>query len=309
MSNHHFIKDALLGVATGDALGVPVEFRSRRSLAENPVTDMRAYGTHGQPAGTWSDDTSLTFCLAEMLCGDYDLRNLATRFVNWKYYAYWTPHATVFDIGFATSEAIERLQQNIPPVLAGGDGEYSNGNGSLMRILPLLFYIKDMPVEERFRHTKDVSSLTHRHLRSVNGCFIYLEMARAILQGETPQQAYQTICKTVPAFLSNEEMSHYERTLSGKLADCQEDDIRGSGYVVSCLEAAIWCLLHTSSYAGAVLKAVNLGEDTDTTAAVTGGLAGLTYGWTNIPGEWLNVLAKREAIDVLIANLQAKIYS
>jgi ADP-ribosyl-[dinitrogen reductase] hydrolase len=308
MSYSHYIADALLGVATGDALGVPVEFNSRKQLASNPVTGMTGYGTHGQPPGTWSDDSSLTFCLAEMLCGEYDLHNLANRFVNWMNYAYWTPRGSVFDIGIATGEAIRRLQFGVSPAEAGGINEYSNGNGSLMRILPLLFYIKDMSMEDRFRHTQEVSSLTHRHLRSINGCFIYLEMALAILQGQTPEQAYQTICTTIPPFLQNQEVSHYARVLSGSLPDYPIDDIRGSGYVVHSLEASIWCLLHTSSYADAVLTAVNLGEDTDTTGAVTGGLAGLTYGWASIPADWVNVLAKRDAIDVLITNLQAKIY-
>lgn len=308
MSYKDYIKDALLGVATGDALGVPVEFRSRRSLSENPVTDMRSYGTHGQPAGTWSDDSSLTFCLAEMLCGEYDLQNLANRFVNWMQHGYWTPHGDVFDIGFATRDAILNLGRGVSPVMAGGISEQSNGNGSLMRILPLVFYTKDMSIEERYRHTQEVSSLTHRHQRSINGCFIYLEMARAILLGQTPEQAYQTICDTLPPFLKNDEIYYYDRVLFGQLRECKDTDIRGGGYVVHSLEAAIWCLLHTSSYADAVLRAVNLGEDTDTTGAVTGGLAGLTYGWATIPADWLNVLAKRDAIDVLITNLQAKIY-
>ncbi|QHS61091.1 ADP-ribosylglycohydrolase family protein [Chitinophaga agri] len=309
MSYNQYIKDALLGVAVGDALGVPVEFSSRSLLTETPVTGMRGYGTHGQPAGTWSDDSSLTFCLADMLCGEYNLQHLATRFISWRYGAYWTPHGTVFDIGNATHEAISRLRRGTSPALAGGVDEHSNGNGSLMRILPLLFHIKDMPIADRYRHTAEVSSLTHRHQRSINGCFIYLEMARAILQGQTPEQAYQTICQTVPAFLQNDEMSHYERVLSGQLWKLTEAEINGGGYVVHSLEASIWCLLHTSTYADAVLKAVNLGGDTDTTGAITGGLAGLVYGWATIPADWINVLAKRDAIDVLIANLQAKIYS
>lgn len=302
------IKDALLGVATGDALGVPVEFKSRETLTRQPVTGMRSYGTHGQPAGTWSDDSSLTFCLAEMLSEGYNLDKLADRFVNWKNNAYWTPHGVVFDIGIATSGAIHQLQSGIEPVLAGGSDEYSNGNGSLMRILPLLFYIKDMPMTVRFKHTEEVSALTHRHPRSVIACFIYLEMALAILKGQSKEEAYKTICTTLPHFLQHKEVAHFENVLSGKLSQLPEDMISGKGYVVSSLEASIWSILHSDSYAAAVLKAVNLGEDTDTTGAITGGLAGLIYGWESIPQEWLNVLAKRAAIDSLITNLQAKIW-
>jgi len=303
------IKGALLGVAVGDALGVPVEFKSRDLLTLQPVTGMRSYGSHGQPAGTWSDDSSLTFCLAEMLCEGYDLQKLAGSFVNWKNHGYWTPHGSVFDIGIATAGAINQLQKGTEPTLAGGNDEYSNGNGSLMRILPLLFYIKDMPMAERFRYTEEVSSLTHRHPRSVIACFIYLEMALAILYGQSIEEAYQTICTTLPPFLQLKEAAHFNLVLSGALPHLSEDMISGRGYVVSSLEASIWCLLHSQSYAEAVLKAVNLGNDTDTTGAITGGLAGLAYGWESIPSEWLNVLAKRDAIDRLITNLQAKINS
>lgn len=308
MTERNFIKDALLGVATGDALGVPVEFRSRSSLLNEPVTGMREYGTHGQPAGTWSDDSSLTFCLAEMLCGPYNLQNLANRFINWKEFGYWTPHGVVFDIGIATAEAIIRLRKGSPPTLAGGTTEGSNGNGSLMRILPLLFYIKDMPIEERFKHVQEVSSLTHAHLRSVNACFIYLEFARNILMGQSKEVAYENVCYTLTDFLQNSEASHFYDILCGQLPQFPIEKIHGTGYVLSTLEAAIWCLLNTGSYSEAVLQAVNLGNDTDTTAAVTGGLAGLLYGWETIPADWRNVLAKSAAIDQLITNLQAKIY-
>jgi ADP-ribosyl-[dinitrogen reductase] hydrolase len=308
MTERNFIKDVLLGVATGDALGVPVEFCSRSSLVRDPVTGMREFGTHHQPAGTWSDDSSLTFCLADMLCGPYNLQNLANRFINWKEFSYWTPHGKVFDIGIATAEAIVRLRKGTPPTLAGGTTEGSNGNGSLMRILPLLFYIKDMPIEQRFKHVQEVSSLTHAHLRSVNACFIYLELALAILNGQPKEVAYETVCLTLTNFLQNSEAFHFAGILSGQLPQFPLEKIYGTGYVVRTLEAAIWCLLNTGSYSEAVLQAVNLGDDTDTTAAVTGGLAGLLYGWETIPAEWLNVLAKRDAIDQLIANLQAKIY-
>ena len=161
-----FYKDVLFGVAVGDALGVPVEFRSRESIAQKPVTDMIGFGTHDQPPGTWSDDSSLTFCLADVLADKYDLQNIANSFVNWLYDELWTARGEVFDVGIATRAAIERVLRKTRPDLAGGFDESSNGNGSLMRILPLLFYIKDKPVDERFTITKAVSSITHGHVRS-----------------------------------------------------------------------------------------------------------------------------------------------
>ncbi|GAA3946015.1 ADP-ribosylglycohydrolase family protein [Chitinophaga oryziterrae] len=302
----NYIKDILYGIATGDALGVPVEFLSRGEIALRPITGMQGYGTHNQPPGTWSDDSSLTFCLAEMLCGEYDLTNLANRFINWRNYGYWTPRGEVFDIGIATSHAINRLQDGISPVLAGGDGEWSNGNGSLMRILPLLFYIKDLSVADRFNIIGEVSSLTHRHSRSIVACFLYLEMALNILQGKDKQTAYTEMCKTANDFLADEKEA-FSRVLSGDIPGLHINDIKSTGYVVHTLEAAIWCLLKTNDYQSAVLSAVNLGDDTDTTAAVTGGIAGLLYGWETIPAEWLNLLAKKTSIDKLIINLQAKI--
>jgi ADP-ribosylglycohydrolase len=320
MQNRNHIKDALLGVAIGDALGVPVEFMPRKGLINEPVTGMRAMGSHRQPIGTWSDDSSLTFCLAEMLCKGYDLQNLANRFINWKEHAYWTAHDNVFDIGIATSAAIYLLGKGVAPTLAGGNDEGSNGNGSLMRILPLLFYIKDMPVAERFRITQDVSSLTHRHIRSAIACFIYLELALQILDGNDKWVAYKNMVQIVNDFLLNnpicsqQEIDRFHRILCNPIGDYEikpiyefeRSEIYSSGYVLSTLEAALWCLFKTDSYKDAVLAAVNLGEDTDTVGAVTGGLAALLYSSETIPEEWLKVLVKREEIENLAQRLSNK---
>ncbi|MBP1650942.1 MAG: ADP-ribosylation/Crystallin [Bacteroidetes bacterium] len=306
------IKNALLGLAVGDALGVPVEFQSRDILEKYPVTNMREFGTHGQPAGTWSDDSSLTFCLAETLVKGYDLQDLANRFVNWRYHAYWTAHGKVFDVGNATNTAIYYLSQGAPPTTAGGNDEDCNGNGSLMRILPLLFYIKDLDIHDRYCHVGDVSSLTHRHIRSIACCFIYLEVALHILKGEPPVDAYLNAINEVNKYFKEnnlpdeKEQGILATTLSGSLVDKPISEIHGTGYVVRTLEAAIWILIHTNTYAEAVLTAVNLGNDTDTTAAVAGGLAGMHYGWEEIPAEWLNILAGKDRIEELIANLQVK---
>jgi len=311
--NRDFVKDALVGVAAGDAIGVPVEFRSRQELEAQPVTNMREYGSHHQPAGTWSDDSSMTFCLAEMLCDKYDLQGLANRFINWMRHSWWTPHGVVFDMGIATSAAITRLERGVEPVMAGGSSIDSNGNGSLMRILPLLFYTRDMNIDRRFLIAKDVSSLTHRHIRSALSCFIYLELALEIQAGQEKQAAYRTVCSRIKTFLdetatcTQEEAAHFERILSGEIQKVEQDEIQSSGYVIHTLEASIWCLLNTGNYADAVLKAVNLGSDTDTTGAVTGGLAGLLYGWETIPLEWVDSLARIEDIRDLSSRLSNKL--
>ncbi|MEP6949258.1 MAG: ADP-ribosylglycohydrolase family protein [Ginsengibacter sp.] len=182
MTERDYYKDILLGVAVGDALGVPVEFKSRESIRENPVTSMIGFGTNNLPPGTFSDDSSLTFCLADALTNDFDLKDIAQNFIKWRDNAFWAARGEVFDIGIATSQAIDRLKNGTHPGFAGGSDKFSNGNRSLMRILPLLFYLLDKPVNERYEITKQVSSITHAHIRSVISCFYYLEFAKQLLE-------------------------------------------------------------------------------------------------------------------------------
>ena len=314
MKKRNLHKDILLGVAVGDALGVPVEFESRGEIARNPVTDMRGYGTYHLPPGTFSDDSSLTFCLAEALTQEFDLSTVAQNFIAWRDENYWTPRGEVFDIGIATSAAIDRLIKGALPDRAGGTDEKSNGNGSLMRILPLLSYVFDKPINERYEITRQVSSITHAHVRSVIGCFYYLEFARQLAFGISKQDIYENLQLTVLPFLQSmnidqAEITAYNRLLTRNIADLPEAELFSSGYVVHTLEASIWCLLTTDTYAEAVLKAVNLGDDSDTTGAVTGGLAGLAYGYENIPEAWVNTLARREDILDLAERLEKKLPS
>ncbi len=304
------IEQTFLGLAVGDALGVPVEFTSRLTLQEFPVKTMRAFGSHHQPKGTWSDDSSLTFCLAESLCKGYDTKSIATNFLRWYNDSYWTAHGEVFDIGIATNTAINSFAKGTPATLSGGTDEFDNGNGSLMRISPLAFYVKDMSIEERFKKVKEVSSITHGHIRSVLSCFIYVEFMLVLLSGLEKFEAYEKMQQIVNNFLnenticSESEINKFHRILENPIGDytiepvykLEEKQISGSGYVLNTLEASLWSFLTTDSYAEAVLKAVNLGEDTDTTACVTGALAGLYYEEESIPKDWLHDLVKREEI-------------
>ncbi|MDR4955140.1 ADP-ribosylglycohydrolase family protein [Chryseobacterium sp. ES2] len=315
------VKAGIMGVCIGDALGVPVEFKSREQLKCSPVTKMRALGTHHQPAGTWSDDGSLTLCLADSLLKGYNLKDIAMKFLQWYNTEIWTPHGSVFDIGIATSQAIHRIGKGVSPTLCGGNSEFDNGNGSLMRIIPLVFYIRDFPVEKRFDIIKDVSSITHRHIRSVLACFIYLEFALEILKGKEKWEAYRTMQKTVREFLdynlicSQNEMDKFHRILELKIGEydlaplhtLQEEEISSSGYVLHSLEASLWCFLNSESYSEAVLKAVNLGEDTDTTGAITGGIAGIYYGFENIPEDWISELVRKDDIEKLCEKLHQKL--
>ncbi|MBT1687153.1 ADP-ribosylglycohydrolase family protein [Dawidia soli] len=299
---------ALLGVAVGDALGVPYEFLSRAEMDATPARDMRGYGTHHQPAGTWSDDSSLTFCLAESLAHGYDLADMARRVVQWKTEAYWTAHGNVFDIGMRTREAIATLEVILDrgdmtelELLRYGASEEDNGNGSLMRILPLLFHIRGLDIRQQFEITWRVSALTHGHIRSGMCCLIYLRLAEYLLQGLSKEESYQRMRGDVVALWKEMdfdagEQRHFERMIQQDIREVSKNTIHGNGYVIKSLEASLWCFLATDNFESAVLSAVNLGYDTDTTGAITGGLAGVYYGSAAIPSYWLAVLARLEDI-------------
>lgn len=287
------IQSAFLGLAIGDALGVPVEFLKRAQLQAEPVTDMQGFGTHNQPAGTWSDDSSLTFCLADSLCSGYDLREIATSFLQWYHNARWTAGGVVFDIGNSTRAALQRLLKKFDAAKSGGKSLADNGNGSLMRILPLAFYLQGETMQRRAEIVREVSSITHAHQVSVRCCQYYVEFATLLLQGFEPFQAYQAL----KVFFSHSVP--LARLAMGNIYELPEEEIKSGGYVVETLEAAMWCLLTTHSYEAAVLQAVNLGGDTDTTAAVVGGLAGLWYGLNAIPTKWLVQLVGADRINDL----------
>lgn len=300
MSNYNIVTNTLLGVALGDALGLPVEFVSRDYLKANPIQSMIGFGTHNQPKGSWSDDSSLTFCLAESLCTGYNLEGIAQLFAQWFQEAYWTPHNEVFDVGGATSKAINKIIKGISPLKTGGVLERDNGNGALMRIIPLAFYLKEFKIADRFKITRQVTSITHAHLRSVLCSFIYIEICIQILAGESKKNAYYEAVYEVNDFCKGkkdleQESLHLKRILNYLIEDLTEDEIYSSGYVVHSLEAAIWCWLKEDTFSNIVLKAVNLGDDSDTTAAITGGLAGLTNK-ESFPSNWLKDLVKKDEI-------------
>lgn len=300
----------LLGVALGDALGVPVEFQPRTMRHHDPVLGMRAFGTHHQPAGTWSDDSSLTFCLAEAMADHFTVEKLAVNCLRWGRNAWWTAHGQVFDIGITTADSLRRLEQGVAPAQAGGTREGDNGNGALMRILPLLFGLTFAPAREakEFQLVRSVAGITHGHVRSAAACWLYLTVAHWLRRGYPPAEAYSRLCRDGGAALQRlgipaAEAARFGAVLNGSLATYSDTQLQSGGYVVHTLEAALWCLLHQSSYAAIALAAVNLGDDTDTTAAVAGGLAGLAYGESSLPADWLATLARRNDIEALAERL------
>ena len=311
MNRRNFSKNILIGSAVGDALGVPVEFKSRQYLQQNPVTDMTGYGTYNMPPGTFSDDSSMMFCLAESLCNGYNVNDIAEKFQMWMHEGYWTADGEVFDVGISTRKAINRLRVVKNPTEAGSTAESDNGNGSLMRILPLAIFTKDLSIDERCEIVKEVSSITHAHNRSVLACIYYIEFALNVLDSENLEEAYLNTNFWLKLFLEENEIyknefQYFERILSGKLIDLKEDEIKSTGYVMDSLEASIWCLLHTDSYKDCVLKAVNLGHDTDTIACIAGGIAGIYYDVETIPTNWIEQLPRVDDILHLAAQLEEK---
>jgi ADP-ribosylglycohydrolase len=243
--------------------------------------------------------------LAESIIEGYDIHRLANKFIKWKNQGYWTATDEVFDIGNTTRQSIINLSKGIHPTLAGGLNEIDNGNGSLMRILPLVILLKDLSIEKRFELVKEVSSITHAHNRSVISCFYYLEFALQIMEGKVKFDIYENLKMSVSKFLNSNksfhnEASHFDRLLNGNIYELNEDGIQSGEYVIHTLEASIWCLLTSDTYEEAVLKAVNLGGDTDTTGAVTGGLAGLIHGFESIPKICVASIRKTNEINKLI---------
>ena len=309
------VKAGIMGVCIGDALGVPVEFKKREDLKRFPVTKMLEYMSWNQPKGTWSDDSSLTLCLADELTKGYDLEKIGQSFVKWNKYGHWTAHGRLFDIGGTTRHALARLIKGESARFSGNIFEEDNGNGSLMRILPLAFYLEnENDIQKLYLTVKEVSAITHGHFRSVFACFIYVIFTIQLLKGKSKREAYAYTQKIALDYSEEQgfnpnEIELFRRILKNDVSQYPEDEIKSGGYVLYSLEASLWCFLNSESYAEAVLKAVNLGEDTDTTGAVTGGLAGLLYGFDNIPSNWVKQIARRDDIEKLADRLGDKFAS
>lgn len=300
MSRKEFIKRIVYGCAIGDALGVPFEFKKKDSFV---CTDMIGFGTHHQECGTWSDDTSLLLCLAMQLAEGYSITELSKKFLDWLDNDCFTANGSVFDIGIATHDALIRLKNGISPHESGLDGFYNNGNGSLMRVAPLCVLLKDFDYDERYKICKEVSCITHAHEISIFACLFLVEMSIEIINGCNLYNSYKNTIdkfnKIYKCKFSEDTFKVYNKTMND-VSLYDENCFNGNGYVVNSLETCIKCLLSTSSYKDAVLKAVNYGDDTDTTAAITGSVACLYYGMTSIPEDWILKLKNKKLLDKII---------
>jgi ADP-ribosyl-[dinitrogen reductase] hydrolase len=280
-------RGALLGLACGDAVGTTVEFQPRGSFA--PLTDMVGGGPFRLKPGQWTDDTSMALCLAESLLSKngFDAADQMGRYLNWWQWGYLSSTGECFDIGMTVSQALARYQASGQP-FAGSTDPFTAGNGSLMRLVPVvLFYFPDFQHIVRF--AADSSRTTHAAPEAIECCQLFAELLGKALQGT----AKTDLRSLTPTSFSQPKVAALAR---GDYLDKPLGSIRGSGYCVASLEAALWCFQHTDSFAEAVLQAANLGDDADTTAAIVGQLAGAHYGVQAIPSDWLSKLHIGEEI-------------
>ena len=308
------MKAGIIGFAVGDALGVPAEFLDRNVLQQNPIKDMVGYGSHKVPEGTWSDDTSLMIATMDSIKekGDIDFDDIMYKFNEWVSYAKYTATNELFDIGISTSKAISNFKNGKKAIDCGTRGINENGNGSLMRILPFVYYLKFSNFADKEKTTliNQASSLTHAHEISQLGCKIYTDYITLLLEGVDKEQAL-TLLKEYNYYdyYSSDSIKVYERILNGDLKYLNMNQIKSSGYIVDSLEASLWCTINSSSYEDAVITAVNLGLDTDTIGALTGSINGIIYGMDSIPLRWLNKMRKKEYLDELSEQFLDKISS
>ena len=295
------VESGIIGFVVGDIMGVPVEFYSREKLLLNPVTEMLEYRTHNMPKGCWSDDTSMTLATMDSIikCKEINTNDMADRFIKWYRNGEYTATGIMFDIGTTTQQALVKYQRGIDIASkCGGEREYDNGNGSLMRMLPIAYYcyLKGLEDTEILKIVKEVSSITHRHQISILGCYIYVRLAMELLKGKELLQAYQEIKKLDYSYFTEDTICKYERILNSNIGLYNINDISSNGYIVSTLEAVIWTLINSKSFNETIIKAINLGEDTDTVGACVGGLAGIYYGIENINQKWKDNILRYDYI-------------
>lgn len=319
------IQASLFGFFIGDALGVPVEFQSREKLERKKVTKMKGYGTHNQPKGTWSDDSSMVLATIDGLIqsNGYNINYQAimSNFLKWKSRGEFMPFNYVFDIGNATNNALIVYQQKVAEnkvddVICGNDNIYSNGNGSLMRILPVSLYLHYLKIDYKEPKYLDIirtiSGMTHAHIYSVFACYMYSIYISEIIEYKDKKIAYdnlQTIVKGIIETHSkfNEIKNVYSRIIYQDISKLRREEIKSSGYVVDSIEATMWSVLNSKSFSDAVLKAVNLGDDTDTIGALTGALAGIIYGYDNIPSRWIKALQRKDYLQENVNKFEKKL--
>lgn len=278
---------ALVGLACGDAIGTTVEFCPRGSFA--PVTEMTGGGPFHLAPGQWTDDTSMALCLAESLLerGGFDAADQMARYLNWWQWGYLSSTGECFDIGMTTRDALASFHRTGNP-LAGSTDPHTAGNGSLMRLAPIVLFFHP-ELESCVVHAAASSRTTHAAPEAVDCCRVLACAIAQALHGN----AKDDLVSGAHAWITEPKV---QDLAGGNYKHKSRDQIQGSGYAVASLEAALWCVHTTSTYAEAVLAAANLGDDADTTAAITGQIAGAMYGIEGIPSSWRQSLHMADEI-------------
>ncbi|HEX7864436.1 MAG TPA: ADP-ribosylglycohydrolase family protein [Variovorax sp.] len=294
MSNIDRYQGCLLGLACGDAVGTTVEFRTRGSFA--PVTGMQGGGPFGLIAGEWTDDTSMALCLAASLihCKGFNAVDQMNRYCNWRSVGYLSSTGNCFDIGLTVSGALTRYLASGDP-FAGDPDPRTAGNGALMRLAPVpMFYAAS--AQATWKQAGESTRTTHGAQEAIECSQLFALQLRSALHGE----GKAAILATAPLAPLSEKVA---ALANGGYASKPVELIKGSGYCVESLEAALWCFANTGSFEEAVLAATNLGDDADTTAAICGQLAGAFYGVGGIPRDWLDKLVMRDDIERMAGKL------
>ena len=297
-------RGALLGLAAGDALGTTLEFESPGSFT--PLTDMVGGGPFNLKAGEWTDDTSMALCLAESLVvkNGFDPVHQLETYCRWYRGGHLSVKGRCFDIGSATRAALDRFQRK-PEPFCGDTSPYAAGNGSLMRLAPAPLAVAHNP-ELAIRSAGESSRTTHGAVECVEACRYFAGLLLAAVSGLSKAEILNNDYEPAAAyFLGNPLTGKVAQIASGSFAVKEPPQIRGSGYVIHTLEAALWAFRGTDNFRDGALKVVNLGEDADTTGAVYGQIAGAYYGADGIPSEWREKLAMRELIEQRAAELHA----
>lgn len=288
-------RGCLFGLACGDAIGATVEFSLPGSFT--PVTDMVGGGPYGLKPGEWTDDTSMALCLAASLveCGKFDSRDQIERYCRWRDHGYLSSNGRCFDIGGTVARALRRFEQTGEPY-SGSTSPASAGNGCIMRLapIPLFFHPERDTVIDMAGQS---SRTTHAAPECIDACRLFGAMLHQALNGDSKEKIL------FDHGVTDLQTDNIAAIARGAYRHKPESEICGTGYVVESLEAALWCFLHTNSFAEAILRAVNLGDDADTTAAVCGQIAGAHYGLAGIPATWHQRLALRSTIERLADQL------
>lgn len=300
------LKNSLMGFIIGDAMGVPVEFEERNVLKKYPLTEMVGYGSYDEPAGTWSDDTSMTLATIDSIVEKQNINyyDIATKFCEWVNNAKYTATNHLFDIGITTKYALVKFWcDKVEPTKCGGVLDCENGNGSLMRMMPIALYIYHNKLNEDqiFEIVKNTSSITHAHDQSILGCYIYVNYLLKLIETNDLLISYEYIkFLNYKNYFSNEIIDLYQRILKNDIYKYSLEEIKSSGYVIHTLEAVLWVALNTKNFQESIITAINLGEDTDTVGAIVGSITGIKYGFESMPIEWVNEIKKLDYIYSLI---------